>query len=221
MSVIPKIECRRCGRTYSGLRSRCPYCGTTRVKAGDRVPPVTSSENEGTPAAARAAVNTRWQMIFGLLLLAAVVLAVIILITVSLTDAKEVTSTAQNLPTQETAEPTETPEETSEPEESAAPEESAEPSAEPEPTETPVVTAGSIKLTYYGSEISEFTEAIGETVPLEASTYPADLEVEWSSSNESVALVKGGQVTGIGTGTTEITAKSGDVTATCTVIVRG
>ncbi len=28
MSVIPKITCRRCGREYSGLRSRCPYCGT-------------------------------------------------------------------------------------------------------------------------------------------------------------------------------------------------
>ena len=219
MSVIPKIECRRCGRTFSGLRSRCPYCGTTRVRAGDRVPPVTSTENDGTPAAARAVVNTRWQMIFGLLLLAAVVLAVIILITVSLADAKNVASTAQNLPTQETTVETAEPEESEVPEESVEPEESAEPSADPEPTATPVTTAGSIKLTYMGSEISEFTEAIGETVPLEATTYPADLEVEWTSDNESVCLVKNGQVTGIGTGMTTVTAKCGDVTATCTVYV--
>ena len=102
MNIIPKVECRRCGREFSGLRSRCPYCGTTRVRAGDTVPPITASEVPGTPAAQRAEVNTRWQTIFGLLLLACVVLAVIVLITISLADAKEInSSTAQNLPTQD------------------------------------------------------------------------------------------------------------------------
>ena len=38
MSVIPKITCRRCGREYSGLRSRCPYCGTSRKKSAERIP---------------------------------------------------------------------------------------------------------------------------------------------------------------------------------------
>ena len=102
MNIIPKVECRRCGREFSGLRSRCPYCGTTRVRAGDTVPPITASEVPGTPAAQRAEVNTRWQTIFGLLLLACVVLAVVVLITISLADAKEInSSTAQNLPTQD------------------------------------------------------------------------------------------------------------------------
>ena len=220
MSVIPKIECRRCGRSYSGLRSRCPYCGTTRIKSGDRVPPVTASENEGTPAAARAAMNTRWQMIFGLLLLAAVVLAVIILVTVSLTDAREQSSSSQNLPVQETTEPVETAEPTEEPEETAEPAETPEVTEEPEATATPAVT-GSIKLTYYGSERTEFAEGIGETVPLEAVTYPADMEVTWSSSNESVAIVKNGDITGIGPGTAVITATSGNVKAECTVYVNG
>ena len=90
MNIIPKVECRRCGREFSGLRSRCPYCGTTRVRAGDTVPPITASEVPGTPASQRAEVNTRWQTIFGLLLLACVVLAVIVLITISLADAKEI-----------------------------------------------------------------------------------------------------------------------------------
>ena len=62
MSVIPKITCRRCGREYSGLRSRCPYCGTGRSKSAERIPLRTSSENAGTPAAEHAAVNTKWQM---------------------------------------------------------------------------------------------------------------------------------------------------------------
>lgn len=220
MSVIPKIECRRCGREFSGLRSRCPYCGTTRVRAGDRVPPVTASQTLGTPAAERAEVNTRWQTIFGLLLLACVILAVVVLITISLADAKEInSSTAQNLPTQDML-----PEETDLPEvtDNAQPAASAEPTETPSPADTTSADQiGSIKLTYYGSERSEFSEAVGETVPLEAVTYPDGMagQVEWASENESVAIVRDGQVTGIGAGMTVITASIGDVVAKCTVYV--
>lgn len=220
MSVIPKIECRRCGREFSGLRSRCPYCGTTRVRAGDRVPPVTSSQVPGTPAAERAELNTRWQTIFGLLLLAAVVLAVVVLITISLADAKEInSSTAQNLPTQDML-----PEETEQPEttDDAQPAESAEPTETPSPADTTTATeVGSIKLTYYGSERTEFSEAVGETVPLEAVTFPDGMagQVEWASDNESVAIVRDGQITGIGPGMAVITASIGEVSAKCTVYV--
>ena len=218
MNIIPKVECRRCGREFSGLRSRCPYCGTTRVRAGDTVPPITASEVPGTPAAQRAEVNTRWQTIFGLLLLACVVLAVVVLITISLADAKEInSSTAQNLPTQDIL-----PEESFEPEATAAPVESAEPTETPSPADTTTATEiGSIKLTYYGSERTEFSEAVGETVPLEAVTYPDGMagQVEWASENESVAIVRDGQVTGIGQGMTTITASIGDVVAKCTVYV--
>lgn len=222
MSVIPKIECRRCGREYSGLRSRCPYCGTTRVRAGDRVPPITSSENQGTPAAQRAEVNTRWQTIFGLLLLACVILAVVVLITISLADAKEINnSSAQNLPTQDILpEESEAPEETSD----VQPSESAEPAATTSPADTTgsdTTEVGSIKMLYYGSERTEFSEAVGETVPLTAETYPADRagEVVWASENEAVCVVRDGQVTGIGPGMTTITASIGDVVAKCTVYV--
>lgn len=220
MSVIPKTECRRCGREFSALRSRCPYCGTTRVRAGDRVPPVTASEVPGTPAAERAEVNTRWQTIFGLLLLACVVLAVVVLITISLADAKELnSSTAQNLPTQDIL-----PEESEEPKETDAgtPTEGAEQTATPSPADTTNVTeVGSIKLTYYGSERTEFSEAVGETVPLEAVTYPDGMsgQVVWASENEAVAIVRDGQVTGIGQGMTVITASIGDVVVKCTVYV--
>ena len=80
---------------------------------------------------------------------------------------------------------------------------------------------GSIKLTYYGSERSEFSEAVGETVPLEAVTYPDGMagQVVWASENEAVAIVRDGQVTGIGPGMTTITASIGDVVAKCTVYV--
>ena len=28
MSMIPEVKCRRCGATFSSMRSRCPNCGT-------------------------------------------------------------------------------------------------------------------------------------------------------------------------------------------------
>ena len=77
MGFIPRLTCRRCGRQYSGLHSRCPYCGTRRVKSSDRVPSPTPAMNPGTDAARRAGTGTKWQMIFGAILLGAVILAVI------------------------------------------------------------------------------------------------------------------------------------------------
>ena len=112
MSVIPKITCRRCGREYSGLRSRCPYCGTSRKKSAERIPLRTSSENAGTPAAEHAAVNTKWQLLFGGILLIAVVAAVIVLITVSLNAEKNSSAAVDPTPpaTVSSAAPVTTPE---------------------------------------------------------------------------------------------------------------
>ena len=31
MGMIPEVKCRRCGETFSSMRSRCPNCGTRRV----------------------------------------------------------------------------------------------------------------------------------------------------------------------------------------------
>lgn len=200
MSVIPKITCRRCGREYSGLRSRCPYCGTGRSKSAERIPLRTSSENAGTPAAEHAAVNTKWQMLFGGILLLAVVAAVIVLITVSL-------NASQNTPS--AAEPT-----------PPATVSSAAPVATPTPTPTPSVT--SITITFLGSKRTEFAAKVGDEVPLSTTIYPAggNQTVTWSSKDESIATVSDkGVVTGVGKGTTTITAECGGVKADCTVYI--
>ena len=148
MSVIPKITCRRCGREYSGLRSRCPYCGTGRSKSAERIPLRTSSENAGTPAAEHAAVNTKWQMLFGGILLLAVVAAVIVLITVSLNASQNTPSAAEPTPPATVS--------------SAAPVATPTPTPEPTPTPTPTPSVTSITITFLGSKCTEFAAKVGD-----------------------------------------------------------
>lgn len=200
MSVIPKITCRRCGREYSGLRSRCPYCGTSRKKSAERIPLRTSSENAGTPAAEHAAVNTKWQLLFGGILLIAVVAAVIVLITVSLNAEKNSSAAVDPTPPATVS--------------------SAAPVTTPTPTPTPSVT--SVTITFLGSKRTEFAAKVGDEVQLSATVYPTgtDQTVTWSSKDESVAKVSDkGVVTGVGKGTTTITAECGGVKADCTVYI--
>lgn len=208
MSVIPKITCRRCGREYSGLRSRCPYCGTSRKKSAERIPLRTSSENAGTPAAEHAAVNTKWQLLFGGILLIAVVAAVIVLITVSLNAEKNSSAAVDPTPpaTVSSAAPVTTPTPT--------------PTSTPTPTPTPSVT--SVTITFLGSKRTEFAAKVGDEVQLSATVYPTgtDQTVTWSSKDESVAKVSDkGVVIGVGKGTTTITVECGGVKADCTVYI--
>lgn len=223
MSVIPQVECKRCGKAFSSLRPRCPYCGTRRVKTGDRVPMTTASQNRGTPAAERAVVNTKWQMIFGLILLVAVVLAVITLVTIGLNDSKIDTASApQNAPVVNTATPvtpTETIAPTEDPQTSDSPD--VQETDTPDPSDSPAPqTVQSITLTFLGSPRSEFATAVGDEVQLKAQVYPAtDAEIQWESADPSVATVTDGVVKGVKSGTTTITATCDGVTAKCIVYV--
>ena len=60
----------------------------------------------------------------------------------------------------------------------------------------------------------------GGSQVLKATVNPANLTPEWSSSNANIAKVEqNGKVTGVGNGTATITAKVGEVSASCTVTV--
>ncbi len=60
----------------------------------------------------------------------------------------------------------------------------------------------------------------GGSQVLKATVNPANLTPEWSSSNANIAKVEqNGKVTGVGNGTAVITAKVGEVSASCTVTV--
>ena len=210
MSFVPRITCRRCGRQFSGLRSRCPYCGTRRVKASERTPAPTPGMNPGTGAGRRNDMNTRWQLIFGSILLAAVLLAVIVLVSVSLNGAVKATPTP-TLPAV-TAPPVSTPEPT------------------PSPTPTPAVTR--IEITSWGTVVTDITVGkAGDASSLKGIVYPLEFDpaptIEWSISDETVATVTVSAdaantvtITAVGSGTATLSATCGAVTSTCIIRVR-
>ena len=204
MGFIPQITCRHCGKKFSGIYNRCPHCGTRRVKQSDRTPATTSSVKAGTAANARAVTNTKWQFIFGCVLVVAVLVAVIVLINASINGGA-----AKPAPTptpSATVAPTPTP--------------TPEPTPTPTPTPTPIT---SISITFLGSPLEEFTLRFGEPVDLDAMTYPIDVEatVTWRSTDESIMTVdENGVCTAVAPGWVSVVAECGDVAKEVRVLVR-
>ena len=206
MGFIPQITCRHCGKSFSAIYNRCPHCGTRRVKQTTRTPSTASSTRQGTAANARAQANARFQLIFGCVLLLAVVVSVVILITAGVKgggiDRIKKGDTAEDpevTPPVETAEPT--------------------PSPTPIPTEPPIT---SIAIYFLGEEKDGFVTSVGESVPLTARWFPTDVEAEvtWTSNNTDVCTVDStGLVTGVGTGSTNVVLSCGSHSAECLVVV--
>ena len=199
MGLIKKTICPKCGQEYSVLRADCPYCGTRQQKPSMRTPQSSDTVRKGTSANARVEVNTKWQLLFGLCLVAAVIIAVIVLITSTLNGDYAT--------------------------EAAAPSavETMEPSPSPTPTPTPTPTVESIAITFLGEARSEFATNVGNTTQLGATVYPLDVEgtVDWSSSDETKLTVdQTGLVTAVGSGTASIIARCYGEAAECKVWVR-
>lgn len=176
MKIIPEVKCRRCGESFSALRSTCPNCGTRRVSQSTRTPAATPSSNAGTAAYERSNVNTRWQMIFGLILVAAVILAVIVMVATGLNDDSYGTATK----------PTKAPKGGTTVEETAdvAPTPEAVPT--PTPSPTPSIQTLEIRYTYDDRKRDDVTVKIGEQLPLYAAIMPSDISgrVEWRIDDE-------------------------------------
>ena len=172
MGMIPQVKCRRCGATFSSMRSRCPNCGTRVVSQSSRSPGTTPGTIRGTAAHDRAETNTKWQMAFGLILVVAVILSVVVMVTASLEgmDNANVKVTA-------------TPALLSE----LAPQIEAAPTAEP----TPMPKVEAIKILYMNTkdltpENAWPTMHVGESININAVVYPMDIlnpVIEWSISD--------------------------------------
>jgi len=201
MAIINEIKCARCDRKYSGVRSRCPYCGARRIGRGKY------SEDSD---------NAKGKMLISVLILSVFLVAAGILLFTTPSDADALDNdTAISADEDEDDEhvhglqttPTPTPTPT------------------PEPTPVAPLEVISVTITYDGSPRTEFTARIGEVVPLRVRVEPPGIEadIEWSSSNEEVFQVAnvdgnvGVNVTGTGEGTAALTVIVGDKEASCTV----
>ena len=212
MSFIPRVTCRRCGRQYSGLRGRCPYCGTRRVKQSDRVPATSASVDGATPAGQRAASNTRWQLIFGGILLLAVILAVVVLVSISL-NAESAAPPVETMPPVSNTPPVVT--------------------VPPTPTPTPPPSIDSLTIYVNNGPAAEGGYVMdprwngtGQTLVISAVVFPNTVtigsgDVVWSSSDESVITVTPDSenplyctLTQVGTGSCTITVSVFGRTAT-------
>ena len=177
MSVIPEVKCRRCGESFSALRTRCPNCGTRRVSQSGRTPGATPGTVTGTASYERAETNTKWQMIFGLILVVAVILAVIVMVSTSL-NGQDVGGSRITNP------PTEAP--------SATPIYVIEEAPTPPPMPTPTVSE--IKIFYYEKELEDFTMHEGdEPLTIKATVFPiedfSDAKLTWRVDDDSVLKI--------------------------------
>ena len=218
MSIIGEVKCARCDRKYSGVRSRCPYCGARRIGRGKY-----SEEND----------NSKGKMLIGVMVLAVLVVAAgVLLLTadkppnpnediyssprespvISMPDDEDVTSVTSTG--------------TIPPSPSASEDDEDNGDASPTPTET--IELVSLAITYSNVKKEDFTAKIGEKVPLRARMEPLGINetVIWTSSNTGVFQVvtdnlegTSATVTGIGVGTATLTISVGGKEATCVVRV--
>ena len=189
MALIPQVVCRRCGAKFSAMSNRCPNCGTRRVKTSTRAPGTTAGAAKDTPVGAQAEQNRKWQMIFGVILVAAILVALIVMITVSLKNADSPDDVQPTTPPDITAEPT--------------------PPPAPTPTPTPMPEITDLQIGYNGTPIgTDFTERIGEEVALSGTHFPLTIpaDYKWSSSAPEIAKVSAdGVVTGVSAGVATVT----------------
>lgn len=109
---------------------------------------------------------------------------------------------------------TQKPASTQKPEDTQKPVDTQQPEEQQPEEQQPTEPAGPLALSQ-----SNITIASGTTARL--TTTGGTGKVKWSTSNEHIATVKEGSVTGVAGGTVTITAAAGEETVSCTVTVTG
>ena len=215
MSLKNGVKCGRCDRRYSVLRSKCPYCGARRSKAGKRV---------------GNANNSTWKLVVGLLILLVLIVAVVVLLVTTLSAAKEdtppVIDNGPQLPIGDGVENIDDPDDPPAPVEPITPEDTT-----PDEGNQVGQAITSVIMKCFGSELSkskdpganyDISMGVGDVLNISYETTPAleDLDVKWESADQSVVMVlQSGQVTAVGRGTTKVTLTVNGAMATCIIRV--
>jgi len=211
MSVVNEIKCARCDRKYSGVRSRCPYCGARRIGRGKY-----TEDSE----------NAKGKMLISILIMLvfAVGISILLLSNPNETDAGNLGNDVVEEPEEPEDDPLALIEE--------PPEEPPE-----EPIEDIIITPqiSSLVITFSNRPLAdnEFTMWVGDRdIPLNFSVEPpgaeSGLDIEWWSENTEVAEINpapgmgglGAEVKAIGRGTSRLFVAVGDFEAEVLVRVR-
>lgn len=203
MGIAKTTVCPNCGTEYPAFRAECPGCGTRNAQRSERTPHSSDTMRRGSAAARGAQAGTQWQFIIGLCLIAAVIVAVVLLVTTTLSGSYDKTTVTVSPTPSASTTPTPTPTPTA------------------TPTPTPEVT--SVAITFLGKQTTGFTAKTGDTIQLAATVAPATVKdgIKWSIDKPEVATVDDkGLVTGVAAGTCTLTVECYGKTATCPIIIK-
>lgn len=198
MAIVEDIKCPRCDRKYSGVRSRCPYCGARRIGFG-------KYSKDGD--------NAKGKMLISVLILAVFTVAALIMMLTTPGDAVVIEEPEEtpnledviSLPAFEIPTPEPTPVET--------------------PTPEPVVMNAQIWVPR-SHPVTDFTLKVGESIELTAVLDPPGIEapVVWSSTNdlddpvfEFEEIVGGVRVKVLRAGGAQLILTVGDIEQRCWV----
>ena len=215
-------HCPKCGEDYSDTYRTCPFCEEeAAIKRGK---PLRRRSGKRVEKRQRGGSGGAGGVL--LLLTGVIILGVVgyVFFGEQVADAMGIRTDPgrteiQEPPAPEPAEPVQSDEEPGGGESAVTPPEGNAPDsagAEPAPSvpEPDPEPAGPLALSQ-----SSISIAAGETALLTASGGSG--EVSWSTSNENIATVEGGSVTGKAGGTVTITAAAGEETAECRVTITG
>lgn len=198
-SLMPKLTCPNCGERYPSNSPACPVCGEPKpekVKGEKKERPKihfptrpvasTASATEGTAERAGAILSGRWQLMFALILTAAVLLAVAVLAISG--DAPGVGTPARQ---QGSTAPAESQGSAITISDTYLPTPSPSPEPTPEVAQNPITSMEIVFLNNpLGPDVTLNKDGqIG--LQLELRTFPQNANVaqNWSSSNENILVV--------------------------------
>jgi DNA-directed RNA polymerase subunit RPC12/RpoP len=212
MSIISEIKCARCDRKYSGVRSRCPYCGARRIGRGKY------SEDSD---------NAKGKMLISVLIMGVLVVASGILLFTTPGEADEGLGSTVAEPSTSSVLPDDTDVISQGGRNEFEP--TPTPTAEPTPEPSPPPEVRSVKIYFANRETTDFSMNRGDRVALRVRIEPVGLdeEVIWTSSNPNIFDVvadsvegTAATVTAIGSGNATLRVSVGGREAECIVRVR-